>query len=420
MADDQEIKKWQVIFDTAIDGIIMINSNGLIQSVNQATTRIFQYDREELLGENVSILMSNPQAQEHDKYIRNYLSSRKPKIIGIGREVEGKKKDGTLFPLRLAVSEVKLSSDEVLFTGILHDLTEVKEVEKALKKLNQELEDIVEQRTQKLNEVINRLLQLNSKYENEIEQRKKVETALRNNEAKLKEMLDREKELNELKSRFLSMASHQFKTPLSTILSSASLISRYTSEEHGYKRQKHVDRIKSSVEHLDAILNDFLSLTKLEENQILLSETELPLMPLLEEISEDMVGQLKEGQQIEFQPYDTEVSIKTDPMVLKNVLLNLLSNASKYSPEDSLITIKTLEAQNHLILSIEDRGIGIPTDEQKHLFTRFYRATNAINIKGTGLGLHIVKQYLDRMNATIELESTEGKGSIFTIYLNKN
>ena len=177
-------------------------------------------------------------------------------------------KDGTIFPLRLAVSELALESGEIVFTGIIHDLTDIKKAEQELIKLNHELESIIEHRTKKLNEVINKLLDLNRKYEQEIDHRKKVESALRDNQIKLTQMLDREKELNELKGRFLSMASHEFKTPLSTILSSASFIRKYSIEEHFEKREKHIDRIKNSVEHLDAILNDFLSLSKLEENRI--------------------------------------------------------------------------------------------------------------------------------------------------------
>ena len=237
-------RRLDAVIKTAIDGVITIDSKGIIESANPAAAHLFQYGEDELLGLNVSVLMTEEHQHAHDGYIRRYLQTKVPKIIGIGREVLGKRKDGTTFPMRLAVSEVVLDDNTILFTGIIHDLSDVKRAEEALVKLNQELEEIIAQRTEKLKEVINKLLDLNRKYESEIDHRKKVEEALIANEIQLKEMLNRQKELNDLKSRFLSMASHEFKTPLSTILSSASLIRKYRLEEHLPKREKHIDRIK--------------------------------------------------------------------------------------------------------------------------------------------------------------------------------
>lgn len=410
-------KRLKAVIDTVIDGVITIDKRGIIESVNPAAADLFKYDPSELRGQNVSVLMPDPHRSRHDKYIKNYLETQDPKIIGIGREVEGRRKDGSLFPLRLAVSELQLDNNEIIFTGIIHDLTEIKKAEHELIKLNQELESIIEQRTEKLNEVINRLLDLNRKYEQEIDHRKKVEEALRDNQSKLTRMLDREKELNELKSRFLSMASHEFKTPLSTILSSASLIRKYSLEEHLEKRTKHIDRIKGSVEHLDAILNDFLSLSKLEENRIEVNRELFDLSILCEEVSEEVKGLLKPSQEIRYHCEEDSFQINTDRRILKNILFNLVSNASKYSEEGKTITYRVGKNNGQIAIGIEDQGMGIPPHEQKHLFTRFFRATNAINIKGTGLGLHIVKQYLQLLKGDIEFTSEVGKGSIFTIYL---
>lgn len=412
-------KRLKAVIDTVIDGVITINRYGVIDTVNPAAARLFLYTSEELKGQNVSVLMPDPHRSLHDKYLKNYLDSRNPKIIGIGREVEGRRKDGSLFPLRLAVSELKLDNNDIVFTGIIHDLTEIKQAEYELIKLNQELESIIEQRTKKLNEVINRLLDLNRKFEQEIEHRKKVEDALRDNQAKLTKMLDREKELNELKSRFLSMASHEFKTPLSTILSSASLIRKYSMDEHLDKRNKHIDRIRGSVEHLDAILNDFLSLSKLEENRVEVNNELFDIKVLCEEVAEEMRGQLRPDQQIDCQCMASSLQIYCDRRILKNVLFNLVSNASKYSPDGKTIICRAAKFGEGVAIAIEDSGMGIPPEDQKHLFTRFFRATNAINIKGTGLGLHIVQQYLQLLNGNIDFTSEVGKGSIFTIYLNQ-
>jgi PAS domain S-box-containing protein len=412
-------KRLKAVIDTVIDGVITIDKLGIIESVNPAAAKLFNYREVDLVGKNVSILMPAPYQSAHDGYLKAYIETGIPKIIGIGREVEGRKKDGVTFPMRLAVSEVCLENGEIIFTGIVHDLTDVKSAEESLVKLNLELESTIAQRTEKLNEVINKLLDLNRKYEIEIDHRKKVEEALLANEKQLKKMLDREKELNELKSRFLSMASHEFKTPLSTILSSASLIRKYSLEEHLEKREKHIDRIKSSVEHLDAILNDFLSLSKLEENKLEVNKEQVSMAELLEEVNDDLIGQLKPNQVISHSCEPTNLTFNTDKKILKSILFNLFSNASKYSAENKTIYCLIGQEQDLLEIEIRDEGIGIPPEEQKHLFTRFFRASNAINIKGTGLGLHIVKQYLALIDGEITFTSKQGKGSIFTLHLKK-
>ncbi len=414
--DPAEIgKRLTAIFETVIDGVITIDSKGIIESVNPSAAKIFQYKQSELLGKDVSILMPQPHRSKHGEYIERYVKSKKPKIIGIGREVDGVKKDGTVFPVRLAVSEVQLSPDEIIFTGIVHDLSEIKDAENALKNLNEELENIIDQRTKELNDVINKLLELNHKYEAEINYRKKVESALRQNEIQLTKMLDREKELNELKSRFLSMASHEFKTPLSTILSSASLIRKYAQDEQIHKREKHLDRIKSSVDHLDAILNDFLSLSKLEEKKVLINKENYLVSEIFEEIIEEFGAQIRPGQKIIYTCTPSDLSINTDKRILKNIFFNLISNASKYSKEGQEIKCEVVWEKDQIKISIIDQGMGIPLTEQKHLFTRFFRASNALNIKGTGLGLHIVQEYLNLIDGSISFTSTPGKGSEFII-----
>jgi two-component system, LuxR family, sensor kinase FixL len=411
-------RRLSAVIETVIDGVITIDKHGIIESVNPAAARLFHYEETELLGKNISMLMPEPHQSKHDQYMQNYLAGGQAKIIGIGREVEAMRKDGSLFPIRLAVSEVKLDDEEVIFTGIIHDLTDIKKAEQNLINLNLQLESIIEQRTEKLNEVINKLLDLNRKYEQEIDRRKKMETNLRDHQLKLTKLLDREKELNELKSRFLSMASHDFKTPLSTILSSASLIRKYSLEEHLERREKHIDRIRHSVEHLDAILNDFLSLSKLEENRIEVRREEVDMSELYQEVSDEMRGQLKSGQTIQYECSPEEIMVITDRRILKNILFNLISNASKYSEPGATIVCRTRKKPDNIEISVEDQGMGIPLEEQKHLFSRFFRATNALNIKGTGLGLHIVQQYLQLVQGDIDFTSEVGKGSIFTIYLN--
>ena len=392
--------KLEAIIDTAIDGIITIDDKGLIETINRAAANLFGYHQDEVIGNNVKMLMPSPYRSEHDMYINTYLKTKKPKIIGIGREVEGLTKSGKRFPFRLAVSEVILN-DRIMFAGIVHDLTNIKHAEEELRLSNVRLEEKVEQRTNDIEKVVNKLLLANKKLES--------------SQNELQKALEKEKELSELKSRFVSMASHEFRTPLSTVMSSASLISKYTKEDENNNRLKHVDRIKSAVDNLTGILNDFLSLSKLEENKVTVDKVQIDFEKLFLTVADEVKGILKEDQKIEHHFNADEVLIQTDERILKNILFNLLSNAIKYSPKDSTISCKAIFEHKALKIEIIDEGIGIPENEQKHLFDRFFRASNVENIQGTGLGLNIVKRYVNLLNGDITFESKEGKGTIFHV-----
>jgi two-component system, LuxR family, sensor kinase FixL len=404
----------QAIIETAVDGIIAISDRGIIESVNPATCKIFDYEVEELLGQNVSMLMPQPHKHNHDGYINNYTTSGERKIIGIGREVPGRKKDGTIFPFWLAVSEFKLG-EKRMFTGVVHDMTEQKKAETALREMNQQLEGMVSERTEKLSDVVNKLLASNQQLQHEIQERKAVEQALKRVEGDLREALKKEQELGMLKSRFVSMASHEFRTPLSTILSSADLMIQYVKEEQQDRREKHFQKIRSSVDMLTTILNDFLSLSRLEEGGVEAVLETFNIQDFCEEAMEEVQHILKKGQKLKLNHASKELVVLMDKKLLKLILINLISNASKYSDEGTDITCTVQLTQNKLQISITDTGIGIPDEEQKHLFDRFFRASNATNIKGTGLGLHIVKRYAELMHGTVSFESTFGKGSTFTL-----
>lgn len=236
-------------------------------------------------------------------------------------------------------------------------------------------------------------------------------------EAEILNRLSQEKALNELKSRFVSMASHEFRTPLSTILSSISLISKYNEGINSDKILKHIGRIKSSVQNLTGILNDFLSLDKLEEGKIRVNPGSINIEELIEDILEELESMLKEEQKIETS-YNLEKDIIVqDPHILKNILINLTSNAIKYSDAGTVINLSVVVNNEMLTLTIKDRGIGIPDDEQSQLFDRFFRAKNVTNIGGTGLGLNIVKKYVDLLNGDIKFESKSGKGTTFSVTL---
>ena len=402
------------IIETATDGIIVIDDQGRIEMVNIAAEKLFDNHRSELIGNNINKLMPNPYKSEHDGYIQKYRNTGIKKIIGIGRDVIGQKKDGRTFPFRLSVSEV-LFNGKRLFAGIVHDLTEKKIAEERLKSLNAELESRVEERTKELEAAINKLLEINKKLEVEVKERKSAENALRISEKELQQALTKEKELNELKSRFVSMASHEFRTPLSTILSSADILEEYKEKEQQPNREKHTLRIKSAVNNLTNILNDFLSLNKLEEGKVKAKPILFYINSFSIETFDELQGVLKKGQKINYIGLKEDLEIKLDSKLLKNVYYNLLSNAIKYSKEEQPITCKVELSESRLQISIKDEGIGIPIDEQQHLFTRFFRARNVESIQGTGLGLAIVRNYVTMMDGDIWFESKEGKGSTFYV-----
>jgi len=389
----------QGIIDTAIDGIITIDNKGLVETINNAAAIQFGYEKTEVIGNNIKMLMPEPYHSEHDGYLDRYVKTKKPRIIGIGREVIGKRKDFSEFPFRLAVSEVILN-DRVIFTGVIHDLSDVKTAENELKILNERLEEKVEKRTNELEKAVNELLNTNKRLEE--------------SEIELNSALTKEKELNELKSRFVSMASHEFRTPLSTIMSSASLISKYEKEEHQKNRVKHINRIKSAVNNLTGILNDFLSLSKIEEGAVSVQKSNIDLSKLCDVITDEVNGLLKKGQKIVFK-HEIKHQLHSDQRILKNILFNLVSNAIKYSEEDSEILCKIKETKDYFTFIIEDTGLGIPPEDQKYLFKRFFRASNVENIQGTGLGLNIVKRYVEILNGDISFQSVLGDGTKFTV-----
>ncbi len=233
-------------------------------------------------------------------------------------------------------------------------------------------------------------------------------------EAELRAALEKEKELNELKSRFVSMASHEFRTPLSSVLSSAYLLSKYVKAEEQPQRDKHIQRIVSSVSSLTEILNDFLSVGKIEEGKVNARFTEYDLEKQVNDMVHEMNHMLKKGMTITYNHLGPSI-VSLDASMVKHVMLNLLSNAIKFSPENSMIELTTEQNEKKLILSIKDQGIGIPKDDQEHLFKRFYRSTNASDIQGTGLGLHIVRKYVELMGGNIECFSEIGTGTEFVI-----
>ena len=226
--------------------------------------------------------------------------------------------------------------------------------------------------------------------------------------------LDKERTLNEMKSKFVSIASHEFRTPLSTILTSVTLIDKYQNPDDKEKRNKHIDRIKSSVKNLTEILNDFLSLEKLEAGKIETNLSTFNLPKFAEELKEELQALSKTGQRIEYTHSGEQQSVTLDMQLLRNICINLLNNAIKYSPENSIIEFSS-HINDTIELKVKDYGIGIPDEDQSHLFERFFRAANVTAIQGTGLGLNIVRRYVQLLKGNINFESQVNAGTTFTI-----
>ena len=342
--------------------IFLIDPEGRVMSWNKGAEQIKGYTEAEILGQPISVFYTDEDNQRGEPYLNLRRALEEGRYESIGQR---KRKDGSVFYA------------DVVFTPIYDD----KNVLKGFAKITRDISD-----------------------------QKKAEQDMA-------ETLRKEKELSELKSRFVTLASHEFKTPLSVILSSVSLIEKYPDTDQQDKRLKHVHRIKSNVNNLKQILNDFLSLEKLEDGIVNNSPVQTDLDELFRGVIRDMEEALKTGQTVHLHTVGEPRSLMVDAQLLRNVLNNLLSNAIKYSPEESTIDcLLTFHAET-VDISIRDRGIGIPEDERPHLFERFFRATNTTGTSGTGLGLSIVKRYLDLMGGDIRLSAEDDGGSTFTVTL---
>ena len=353
--------------------------------------------------------------KKHDVYLIDYRLGAHDGLELISKAIES----GSTSPLILLTGQSDRETDEKamrigaadylikgtinpfdLERSIRYSIEHAKNIAE-IQKLNSQLEQRVISRTQELNETVKKL--------------EKSNLSLFEAQQEIGKALQKEKELNELKSRFVTIASHEFRTPLSTVLSSASLIGRYKTEEDDEKRLKHVNRIKSAVSNLTGILNDFLSLSRIEEGKIYNVPTSFELEPFVLRVVDEMQHYIKVGQQIHYQHHAGFSLATLDKQLLKNILLNLLSNASKYSGEGKNIYLTTEINQDAIKIEVKDEGIGIPPADQAHLFTLFFRAQNAANYEGTGLGLNIVKRYVDIMNGTLHFQSELNQGTTFTI-----
>ncbi len=493
-----------ILFEAIREGLIIVNSEGLIVELNKPGTEMFGYQDKELIGQSIEVLVPMKSRASHKKYRKDYNHHPTTRSMGANLKLDGVRKDGSEFPVQVSLNPFVGNSGAHYIVALVSDVTERRENEIKLSKLRASLEQKVKERTQELREserlyksiarnfpsgiisIFDRsykylfaegqglyeldletsdLIGIDYLKRIDVSAREKVKKELdqvfdgepRNFEVvvgertysinavplpnkenridkilvveknitsqkevakKLEDTLNKERELTEMKSRFVSMASHEFRTPLSTINSSASLIKKHHERKSYESITKHADRIKNAVNNLTSILNDFLSFEKLEADKVGVSFKEYDIPSVLLETFDEMDDIKKPNQKLLYKGPE-KLTLKTDGLLLKNILLNMLSNAIKYSYDEGEIIVSLVNQSKGIQISIQDFGMGIPEKDQKNLFTRFFRAGNVTNVEGTGLGLNIVLRYLNLLDGEISFESVEGQGTTFLITLPK-
>jgi PAS domain S-box-containing protein len=397
-----EESRFEALFMHAAIGIIMVNRESIIVLSNHFADVLFGYEPGELMKQQLDILIPQNVRERHRKTYDNYTQKPQARAMGIGLDLKGRRKDGSLFPIEISLSHFK-SGDTPYYISFINDTTFKKKAENDLLNKNSEIEKLNENLER---EVINRTNAL-------------VETmkSLEKSKLDLEIALNKEKELGELKSRFVSMASHEFRTPLTTIQSAASLIEKYQKTEEQEKRERHTERIKAAVGNLTDILEEFLSVGKLEEGRVETKMSMFSIQELIQECMSDLRSITKKGQTFDIQ-IKGEDEVFLDKSLLRKIIINLCSNAFKFSSENSVVVLSVDNQEYTFILKVKDTGIGISNEDQKHLFDRFFRGTNVTNIQGTGLGLHIVARYAELLNGKVSVDSKLNVGTTFTVKIN--
>ncbi len=354
----------RAVVDNVIDGIITINADGAIRTFNPAAESIFGYSADEVAGQNVKILMPPPYKDEHDGYLANYINTGNAKIIGIGREVEGRRKDGSTFPMSLAVSEIELG-DKRMFVGVVRDITRFKQAEDALHAAKEQAENA-----------------------------------------------------NRVKSDFLAMMSHEIRTPINGILGVLGLLkdTDLDGEQHNY-----VDTGHNSAEALLDIINDILDFSKIEAGKLEFEIVEFDLASLAEGVAE-MLSPRASAKNIGLSlniAEDAPNRLMGDPGRVRQILLNLAGNAVKFTLEGevtiSVSAVDETPSRTTLRFEVADTGIGIPEEKHDGLFAEFTTVDPSYSRKfeGTGLGLAISKRLVGMMGGEIGFTSAQRKGSTF-------
>ena len=406
-------KEDKVVFDTLFEAVseavIVVDEFQKITVVNSSAEEIFGYSKEELLNQHLEILIPQKYKSNHGAHFTSFLGSREKRQMGRGRDLYAAHKEGHVFPIEAGLNPLEIQGEKYIMALII-DISLRKHQELEILELNTKLENKVKERTRNLKTTVDELEKINKELDEE--NKKRIEA-----EQKAKVALKKERELNELKTKFLSLVSHEFKTPLSGILTSSMLLAKYKLTEQQEKREKHLSIINNKVHYLNNILNDFLSIEKLEKGEVNYNLSTFSLQNVISETISNLDLLLKRGQEIIVKSDIIEDEIYQDIKIIELTISNLLSNAIKYSPEDTKITIATSQENGNTLIKVIDEGFGIPEKDQKNIFQRYFRAENVLLNEGTGIGLNIVKSHLENLGGTITFVSEEHKGSTFTIQI---
>lgn len=401
MVSSYKDEKFKALFVFATESILVTDDKGIIQLANPATERLFGYSEAELIGQKIEILIPSRFTDKHIQYRSDFCHTPSARSMGSGRDLFGKNKNGEEIPVEVSLSPFNTRQGKYVIAFII-DITvrkqheaDIKMQKEALEKLTTELEKRVKDRTMILEEALEQL---------------------EKSREELRLSLEKEKDLNEMKSRFVSMASHEFRTPLATILSSLTLVSKYGELGEKEKQHRHIQRIKNSISYLTDLLNDVLSISKLEEGKVSIVPLQCKAEDYIKQILEDLKPLTKKGQIIRY-THSGNALMCQDVKILKIIITNLVSNAIKFSNENTIVELRT-KASSHLFeIEIQDYGVGISAEDQEHLFERFFRGNNVTNIQGTGLGLNIVARYLEILGGEIHVKSQLNEGTTFLVQL---
>lgn len=397
---------FNVLFEAVSEGVIVVNNQQKIVATNASAERMFGYSKDELVGQHLNILIPQKYHANHGDHVDGFMMQKESRQMGRGRDLYGAHKDGNVFPVEAGLNPLVIGK-ETFVMALVIDISIRKRQELELQELNNQLEKKVMERTSELSNTVEELKLANK--ERDIEIKKRIDA-----QNKTKNALKKEKELNELKTKFLSLVSHEFKTPLSGILTSAMLLGKYKLSEQQEKRDKHIKTITDKVHYLNNILNDFLSIEKLDTGKINYKFNNFKISKVVNEVVYNANMLLKEGQEIKYPENIDDISLYQDEKIVELALSNLVHNAIKYSSENTFVDIKINQDEKFTTFKIRDNGIGIPQNDQKRVFNRYFRAENALLTQGTGIGLNIVKSHLENLGGNIDFVSEENKGSEFT------
>jgi hypothetical protein len=393
---------FNILFEAVSESVIVVDQNQTIVANNSAAEKMFGYAKEQLQNQHLHILIPKNYHAGHKAHFNSFHLKSSARQMGENSNLFGAHKNGHKFPVEVGLNPFEIDNKKFVM-AIVVDITNRKKSEAKIRELNSLLECKISERTSELNNTVANLKE-------EIEKRVKAET-------KLRKALKKEKELGELKTKFLSLVSHEFKTPLSGMLNAAVLVGKYKKTEMQDKREKHLLTIKNKVHYLDGILNDFLSVERLESGKVTYKFSNFKLSKVVNEVIYNANLMLKSGQHIIYPKDIDNIDVYQDEKVLELMLSNILNNAIKYSPENTKIDFTITIRKTTIIFEIKDQGIGIPLSDQKHIFNRYFRAENALTNQGTGIGLNIVKSHLESLDGTIAFKSKVNEGTTFIVEL---